>query len=130
MALLADLAIGAVFQVARLPVPGMWPDLAAGVALDADITFGVTCLARLQVPACLGRVIRSPAFGCVLLRSASQRIVGLDLQGSLGKAAVACRAVLLVVAAVTLLLVVLSLYRVDADEIAAMALWFVVPSEL
>ena len=58
----------------------MWPDLAAAVALDADIAIGVTGLTRLQVAPRLDRVIRSPVGGCVLLRSAPQRIVGLDTQ--------------------------------------------------
>lgn len=129
MAFQADFTVRTVLHVARFPAARVWANFAAAVALDADVTFGVTGLARLQVAPCLDRVLRSPASGdagCVLLRSASQRVVGLDLQGSLGETAVAGGTVLLVVAAVALLLVVLGLHRMDADEVAAMALWFVV----
>ena len=130
MTLQADLFVGMVFHIARFPAARVWANLAGAVALDADITLGVAGLARLQVAPCLGRVVRLPVGGGVLLRCSPQRVVGLDIQGSLGKAAVALGAVLLVVAAVALLLVVLRLYRMDADEVAAMALWMRVPAEV
>ena len=130
MTLQANLVVVIVFHIAGFPVARVRADLAGAVALDADIALGVAGLARLQVALRLGRVVRFPVGGHVLLRSASQRVVGLDLQGSLGETAVTGGAVLLVVAAVALLLVILGLYRVDADEIGAMALRFEVPPEL
>ena len=42
------------------PASRMRIGLAAAVALDADIPFGMAGLARLQVPARLGAVIRVP----------------------------------------------------------------------
>lgn len=58
------------------------------------------------------------------------RVVGLDLKRPLREAAVAGGAVLLVVAAVALLLVVLRLHRMDADEVAAMALGMGIAAEV
>lgn len=69
-------------------------------------------------------MIGLPVGGGIRLVVGASRIVRLDFQGALGEAAVTGGAVLLVVAAVTLLLVVLGLYRMDADEIAAMASGF------
>ena len=42
------------------PVSRMRIGFAAAVTLDADISFGMAGLARLQVPARLGAVIRVP----------------------------------------------------------------------
>jgi len=125
MAFQADLFVGPVFDIAGFPAARVRTNLAARVALDTDIPLGVAGLARLQVAACLGRVLRSPvgAGAIILLRSAPQRVVRFYLQRAFGKAAVTRSTVLLVVAAVALLLVVLSLYRMDADEVTAVALW-------
>ena len=108
----------------------MWTHLAAGMTLDTDITLGVTSLAGLQITTRLGRVINLPVCGDILLRSAAQRIMGLDLKRPFRETAVAGCTVLLIVAAVTLLLIVLCLYRMNADKIAAMALGFEIPPEV
>lgn len=57
MALQANLAAGLVFKIAGFPVSRMRTYLAAAVALDADIPFGMTYLARLQVAPHLFRMI-------------------------------------------------------------------------
>ena len=118
MALQTCLIIGPVFKVTRFPAAGMGICFAAGVTGEADVTFGVACLARLQVAARFGRVLALPVrYGITL--PLPLRIVRFDLQRSFGEAAVTGSTVFLVMAAVALLLVVLRLYRVDADEVAA-----------
>ena len=49
MALDAHFFIGPVFEVSGPPVPGVRPDFAAAVALDADVSVGVAALAGLQI---------------------------------------------------------------------------------
>ena len=49
MALNTHFFIGPVFEVSGPPVPGMRTDLAAAVALDADVSVGMTTLAGLQI---------------------------------------------------------------------------------
>ena len=49
MALDAHFLIGPVFEISGPPVPGMRPDFAAAVALDADVSVGVAALTGLQI---------------------------------------------------------------------------------
>ena len=129
MALQAHLRIGPVLDVPRLPAAGMRPGLAAGVALDADVTLGVAGLTRLEVPARFNGMF-SQTEG-VLLVIGSQHQVRFDAQGALGEtlmAGVAKRHG--VMAAVTVLRVVLRLEGVDADEVAAVALRLEVAAEI
>lgn len=54
MTLLTHLFIGSVFNISRFETAWVRTGpVAAGVALETDIPFGVTGLARLQVPASL-----------------------------------------------------------------------------
>lgn len=49
MALDAHFFIDPVLEISGPPVPGMRPDFAAAVALDADVSFGMAVLAGLQI---------------------------------------------------------------------------------
>jgi len=49
MALDAHFFIGPVFEISGPPVPGVRPDFAAAVALDADVSVRMTALAGLQI---------------------------------------------------------------------------------
>ena len=79
-------------DLARAPVLIRTPDIspasrmrigfAAAVTLDADISFGMAGLARLQVPTRLGAVIRVPG---ELLATRAERSVRLDPQVARGK---------------------------------------------
>lgn len=71
MALQTHLAVGLVLEIASLEIAWVWPHLAAAVATDTGIPGRVAGLARLQVSACFGAVIRSP----VLLAPGPQRIM-------------------------------------------------------
>jgi hypothetical protein len=68
--------------------------------------------------------------GGILLTIGPQHEVRLDPQRAHRKAAVAVVAVLLVVAAVACLRIVLGLYRVYADKVAAVALGLIVMSKV
>lgn len=123
MALQTNFSAGPVLEITRFPATWMRTDLAGAVAFDTDVTIRVTGLAGLEVPTCFGCVLRSPVGSCVRLVIGTCRVVRFDLQRPFRETAVAGVAVFLIVAADALLLVVLCLYRVDADKIAAMALW-------
>ena len=56
MALDAHFFIGPVLKISGPPVPGVRPDFAAAVALDADVSVGVAALAGLQISPRLRRM--------------------------------------------------------------------------
>lgn len=109
------------------PVAGMGTGLAAGVALDADITFRMTGLAGLQIAPCFRGMLMQRR--CIFLAVRAEHQVRLDPQLSFGEAIVAGGAVLLVVTAVAVLRIVPGLDRVNGDEVAPVALGYIVATE-
>lgn len=67
MALETDLAAGLIFEITGFPASWVRTHLTAAVALDTDIAFRMTRLARLQVAACFVGVIGSPVVRHILL---------------------------------------------------------------
>ena len=109
------------------PVAGVGTGLAAGVTLDADITFRMTGLAGLEVAPRFGRMLMQRRG--VLLPVRAEHQVRLDPQLSFGEAVVAGGAELLVVTAVAILRVVPGLDRVNGDEVAPVTLGHIVAAE-
>ena len=136
MTLQAHLCIGSVFDITRFKTAGMrtLQVSTSAVALDADITLGVACLAGLQVPACFGGMLaeckgvfigatRDRKTGNGGIAPVAKHEVRFYPHLACGETAVArvaeCSGVMTTIA---LLWVVCRLDRVDGDKIAAMAL--------
>lgn len=119
--------VGPIFETSGFPAPGVRIDLAAAVALDADVPLGVAGLAGLQVPPRLCGMFSK--YRSILLTIGPQHQMGLDPQRTHREAAVAIAAVLLVVATNAVLRIVQCFYRMDIDKVAPMALGNVIPPE-
>jgi hypothetical protein len=127
--LYADFLAGPLFVIPLdvFPATGMRVGLAAGMALDTHIPFGMAALARLQVPTRFGRMLIQSK--TVLLPVGSQHQVRFDLQTPLREPVMAGRTVLLVMTAVTGLWIVFRLEGMKTDKIAPMAVRFVVSTK-
>jgi len=128
VALGANPAPGLVLQIILdgSPVARMRVGLAARMALDADIPFGMAALAGLEIAPRLGAMLVYS--GCILLTVGTKHQVRLDAQAPLRETVMAGGAVFLVMAAVTGLRVVQGLDGMDGDEIAPVAFGNVVPA--
>ncbi len=124
MTLQAHFFIRSALEIARFPASRMRSDLAAAVALYADVPFRMARLAGLKISARL-RGMFSEHSG-VLLPVHTQHHMRLDPQRALGEAAVAVIAVFCFMAAIARLRIVLGLDRMHTDEVAAVALRLIV----
>ena len=78
MTLEADFAAGPVLVITldAVPVPWVWIRLAAGVALDTDVTLGMASLAGLEIASCFDCVFIDGS--CITLVVGAKHQVRLD----------------------------------------------------